>query len=154
VFTTWEDPIRQASSFFRRRVWERFGGLDESFQFCADFEYFVRISEDVDFLYVPILFSRARIHSESKSVAQQQVQSRELIRIFDKFRGTPVFMNSGISEEQAQKGLYRMVGEHYKNAGYKWEALRAHIKHTRFAYSGFERFYRIARYAGRLLFRS
>jgi hypothetical protein len=52
IFSTWQDPVRQPSAFFRRRLWEQFGGLDESFQFCADFEYFVRVSGGSHFLYI------------------------------------------------------------------------------------------------------
>ena len=154
VFSTWQDPVRQPSSFFKRKIFESFGGLDDSFQTCADFEYFVRISDRVHFLYVPEIFSCMRIHSRAKSVAQEHVQAREMIRMFEKLRHTPLFLHSGVSEADAEKGLYRVAGEHFISAGKKWEALKTHLKYTAYAYSGLERWYRIARYVGRLLLKN
>ncbi|MCI0413428.1 glycosyltransferase [bacterium] len=155
IFQTWNDPVRQPSAFIRKSVWDRFGGLDESFQFCADFEYWIRIAGGgARFLYVPDLLSRARTHSAAKSVGQQDVQAKELIRIFEKFRNTPVFTNSSASEKESWKALYRVVSEHYINAGHNWDALRAYNKYSTQAFSGFERAYRTLRFIGRLMFRS
>jgi glycosyltransferase involved in cell wall biosynthesis len=155
VFKTWFDPIRQPSAFIRKSVRDQFGGMDESFQFCADFEYWIRIAAGgAHFLYIPDLLSRTREHADAKSTRQQDVQARELIRIFEKFRNSLVFLNSGVPEKEALQGLYRVVREHYINAGRKWDALQANNKYCEHAYSGFERAYRTLRFIGRLLFRS
>jgi glycosyltransferase involved in cell wall biosynthesis len=150
IFSTWQDPIRQPSAFFKRNIFQRFGGLDESFQFCADFEYFVRISSGTKFLYTPAVFSSMRAHSAAKSTAQQDVQARELIRMYEKFRTTAIFLNSGVSEVQSQKELYRVTSEHFLAAGKKWNAFQSHLKYSRLAYSGVYRAYRIVRYMARL----
>jgi glycosyltransferase involved in cell wall biosynthesis len=152
VFKTWFDPIRQPSAFIRKAVMDEFGGVDENYQFCADFEYWIRIAGGgARFLYIPEVLSKSREHASAKSIRQQDVQAEELIRIFEKFRNTPVFLNSGVSEREALQGLYRVVAEHYINAGRKWDALQSHIEYCAHAYSGFERPYRILRFMGRLL---
>ena len=152
VFKTWQDPIRQPSAFLKRALFQKFGGLDESFQFCADFEYFVRISIDAKFLYVPVVFSSMRAHPNAKSMAQQDVQARELIRMYEKFRTTPVFLQSGVSEADSQKELFRIASERFLAAGKKWDAWKAHLKYTGLVSSGVQRAYRTLRYIGRLLF--
>jgi len=152
VFETWKDPIRQPSAFIRKSVRDKFGGMDESFQFCADFEYWIRVAAGgVRFLHIADLLSRAREHAAAKSIRQQDVQAEELIRIFEKFRNTPVFLNSGVPEKESLQGLYRVTSEHFINAGHKRKALQSYIQYSAHAYSGFERPYRILRFIARLL---
>ncbi len=152
VFKTWFDPIRQPSAFIRKSVKDEFGGMDESYQFCADFEYWIRIAGGGSrFLYVPDVLSKSREHAAAKSMSQQDVQAEELIRIFEKFRNTPVFLNSGVSEKEALQGLYRVTREQFISSGHKWDALQSHLKYSAHAYSFFERPYRILRFIARLL---
>jgi glycosyltransferase involved in cell wall biosynthesis len=152
VFKTWFDPIRQPSAFIRKSVKDEFGGMDESFQFCVDFEYWIRIAGGgARFLYAPDVLSKSREHADAKSTRHQDVQAEELIRIFEKFRNTPVFLNSGVPEKEALKGLYRVVRELYINSGHKWDALQANNKYCEYAYSGLERVYRTLRFIARLL---
>lgn len=152
VFKTWFDPIRQPSAFIRKSVMDKFGGLDESFQFCADFEYWIRIAGGgARFLYIPIVLSKAREHAAAKSIRQQDVQARELIRIFEKFRNAPVFLDSGVSEKEALQGLYRLTREQFIRSGNKWDALQSQLKYCAHAYPALERPYRILRFAARLL---
>jgi glycosyltransferase involved in cell wall biosynthesis len=152
VFKTWFDPIRQPSAFIRKSVMDEFGGLDESYQFCADFEYWIRIAGGgARFRYVPDVLSKSREHAAAKSTRQQDVQAEELIRIFEKFRNTRVFLNSGVSERESLQGLYRVTREQFIRSGHKWDALQSHMKYAARAYSGFERPYRILRFIARLL---
>lgn len=153
-FRTWQNFIWQPSAFIHRRVREKYGDLDDTFQFAADLEYWLRIAADAVFVHLPVLLSKAREHAAAKSSAQQQVLADELLRLFEKFRKSPIFENSGVPESDALRGLYRRVSEIYLRAGDKSEALRAHVKYTGYTYSGAERVYRILRFIVRLLFRS
>ena len=154
IFTTWKDPIYQPSAFLRKELIDRNGYLDESFQFCFDFEYWIRIAETTRFLRLPLNLSFARSHVSCKSVAQQDVQARELMRIYRIVRDKPSFTNSGVSKIEAEKALYFRAAEHFLHAGHKREAFSAHISFCRRAFPPHESIYRILRYAGRIFFRN
>ncbi len=74
--------ICQPSTFFRRRVVERHGLLDPSFQYALDFEYWLRIGRNVRYRFVPEVLSRFRLHPSSKTVAEQARFWREEWRAF------------------------------------------------------------------------
>ncbi len=154
IFTTWENPVRQPSAFFKRNVWERYTGMDQNFPFCYDFEYWIRISPGVKFRYVPSLLSSSRLHSQSRSIARQDLQAQDMVAMFEQYRTTPIFLSSGVTENEARKGLCRVAGEHYLTAGKKWSAFKTHIEYTKYAFKGIERLYRILRYIARLLLKS
>lgn len=59
--------IAQPALFFRRRVYERFGPLDETLAFAMDYEYWLRCSRECSFAYVPELFAAYRIHPGAKT---------------------------------------------------------------------------------------
>jgi len=56
------------SSFFSKQVFEELGGLDESFHFCMDTEYWWRIaSAGYDYERMNVYFWGLRLHSEAKT---------------------------------------------------------------------------------------
>jgi glycosyltransferase involved in cell wall biosynthesis len=65
-----EDFISQPATFFRRRVYEKFGGLDESLHYCLDHEYWLRIGQETQWLYVAEPLAVMRQHSSSKTNSQ------------------------------------------------------------------------------------
>jgi len=58
--------LHQPSVFFRRRVVDRFGGLDEGLHYAMDYEYWLRIGRNVKALFAPEIFSRIRHRPGSK----------------------------------------------------------------------------------------
>ena len=44
---TYFDPIQQPSAFWSRKVFEKIGYLNESYQFVFDWDYFIRISRKI-----------------------------------------------------------------------------------------------------------
>jgi glycosyltransferase involved in cell wall biosynthesis len=59
--------IAQPAVFLRRRVYERFGPLDERLSFAMDYEYWLRCARDASFTYIPQLFAAYRIHPAAKT---------------------------------------------------------------------------------------
>ena len=153
VFTTWEDPIRQPSAFFRREIFERFGGVDESYNFCIDFEYWIRISFSSRFVHIPAYLSSARMHPTSKTSTLESTQASELTRLCNSIVNTPSFKSSGVSPEDAWKGLYFRVSQHYRNAGSWMQALKAYFLYCYYAFPPPEACYRFLRYTAGLLWR-
>lgn len=63
------DFLSQPSVFFRRRVVDQCGGLDESLHFALDYEYWLRICRcGMKFAYIPRVLSGTRLHAEAKTV--------------------------------------------------------------------------------------
>ncbi len=62
--------ISQPATFWRRRVFEKFGGLDESLRYCLDHEYWLRIARDTRWLYLPERLAVMRLHADSKTCSQ------------------------------------------------------------------------------------
>jgi len=63
-------PFPQPSSFFRRTALLEQGYLDESLNYGMDYDLFARIALNYPLQKVNDLFSKYRLHEESKSVAQ------------------------------------------------------------------------------------
>lgn len=65
-----ENFLSQPATFIRRRIYERFGGLDDSLRFCLDHEYWLRISGETTWHYIPEPLAVMRLHGDSKTSSQ------------------------------------------------------------------------------------
>ena len=151
IFRTWEDPIRQPSSFFRASVFKQYGGTDETYPFCADFEYWIRIAPTSKFLYIPLNLSLVRLHAETRTATMEDVQARELIRLAKQFIDTQQFHDSGVQPKEALSGAYLRAMMHFRNAGHKLEALKSYFHYCRLALPPVYGLYRFSRFCASLL---
>lgn len=78
-------PISQPSTFWRRSLYEKFGGLDESFHFALDYEYWVRfVVGGVELRFIDRPLSAYRLHDVSKTVSQAERFEAEEVRLREK----------------------------------------------------------------------
>lgn len=71
------NPLGQPAVWWRRRVYEKFGGFDESLHFCMDHEYWLRLGTKVRWHYVPEALAVSRLHADAKTSRQLPAMWRE-----------------------------------------------------------------------------
>ena len=80
----WADFIPQETMFWRRKIWERVGGINEDFQFAMDWDLITRfIAADAKFVRIPKFFGAFRIHTQQKtsvSINTKGIEEMEIIR--------------------------------------------------------------------------
>jgi glycosyltransferase involved in cell wall biosynthesis len=62
--------LGQPAVWWRRRVYDKFGGFDESLHFCLDHEYWLRLGSQVHWHYVPEALAVSRLHADAKTSRQ------------------------------------------------------------------------------------
>jgi hypothetical protein len=59
--------LPQPATFWRRRLFEKYGYLDESKLFCMDYEFFCRIGQHIKAKHIPRELACFRLHREQKT---------------------------------------------------------------------------------------
>jgi glycosyltransferase involved in cell wall biosynthesis len=75
------NPLGQPAVWWRRRVYEKFGGFDESLHFCMDHEYWLRLGPRVQWRYLPEPLAVSRLHAGAKTSRQLAAMWRETARM-------------------------------------------------------------------------
>ena len=75
------NPLGQPAVWWRRRVYEKFGGFYESLHFCLDHEYWLRLGPHVRWHYVPEALAVSRLHADAKTSRQLSAMWRETARM-------------------------------------------------------------------------
>ena len=151
IFQTWENPVPQPSAFLRKEVFQEFGSPDEAWPFTADFEYWIRISSKIKFLYLPEYFSSMRLHSETKTSRIGDVHAKELIQLCRHYTKTNQLQAAGVDPELALQGAYYRASMHFRRAGKKMKALQSYFAYCRSAFSPPAALYRFCRYTAGLV---
>lgn len=77
--------IVQPAVFFRRSVFTRYGKLDESLNFCMDYEYWIRLGKaNASIAYLPEVLAGTRSHSLTKTENQARAMKLEVINMLKK----------------------------------------------------------------------
>lgn len=71
------NPLGQPAVWWRRRVYTRFGGFDESLHYCMDHEYWLRLGDHVHWRYLPEPLAVCRLHADAKTSSQLPAMWRE-----------------------------------------------------------------------------
>lgn len=76
------------SYFFRRRVFDAVGYLDDSLHYSMDYEFWIRLSVKFQFHYLPVVLSQFRIHPASKTSSRyHDTFLPEVVKIMRRYRG-------------------------------------------------------------------
>lgn len=86
------DFVPQETLFWRRRVWEKVGGIDPSFQFAMDWDLLLRFqAAGACIVRVPRFLASFRIHAAQKTAAQiNTVGQIEIDRLRCRAQGRPI----------------------------------------------------------------
>lgn len=72
--------VFQPALYFRRRVFERLGGLDPKYQLTLDYEYWIRMLQaGIRFRYLDTPLAKATLHEDSKTVGSRGPQLVETL---------------------------------------------------------------------------
>ncbi|CAG1012937.1 MAG: glycosyltransferase [Anaerolinea sp.] len=92
--------VAQETTYWRREVYEQLGGLDESYHFAMDYEYWQRmLKAGFTFTQIPQFWGIMRRHEHSKTATLSEVFTGDLKRIFQQYLGRP------LEKTQAEKEL-------------------------------------------------
>jgi glycosyltransferase involved in cell wall biosynthesis len=67
----------QPAAFWRRFAWEAVGPLKTEYHYCMDLDLWMSMAARFDFVYVPELWARYRLHEASKTVSGRTPFDRE-----------------------------------------------------------------------------
>lgn len=83
--------ICQPALFFRRRIVDRYGLLDESLNYCMDYDYWLRLGRaGCRFDYLEERLAGSRLHDETKTLSARVKVHREINDMFkEKFGHVP-----------------------------------------------------------------
>ena len=77
--------IPQPAMFFRRRVLDTEGYLDESLRYLMDFDYWLRLGVRHTIAYLPERLAALRLHTGAKSLQSVGGFASEYLRVYQKF---------------------------------------------------------------------
>jgi glycosyltransferase involved in cell wall biosynthesis len=71
--------ICQPAAFVRRRAAERVGYLDESLQYCMDYDFWIRLAPVATFAHIPAYLATSRVHPATKTLGQRARAHAEIL---------------------------------------------------------------------------
>jgi len=100
------DFIPQETLFWRRRVWDKVAGLDETFRFAMDWDLVLRFQEaDAKIVHLPRFLGAFRVHLNQKTSTElDSGGAEEMARIRLRCLGTEITakeIHSGLAEYRA-----------------------------------------------------
>jgi glycosyltransferase involved in cell wall biosynthesis len=78
------DIVRQPSFFWRKRLVDERGGVDQSLHLVMDFDFFLRAAKEWPFHYLPRTLSYYRCYDENKSLSMGRRQAVEILKVYRK----------------------------------------------------------------------
>lgn len=79
--------ILQPAAFWRRRLWQETGGLDETYHWAMDWEWLIRATALTEPHFVPLEFARWRIQPAMKTASGGEPRRAEIAAISRRYSG-------------------------------------------------------------------
>ena len=100
-----ESVVNQPGSFWRRPLMDQVGLLDESLQYCLDYEYWIRMAlAGAEFLRLSETVAYFRLSADSKTVSQATAMAEEQLTVLEQVLQTPNLSNQlGLSDSQIKQ---------------------------------------------------
>jgi glycosyltransferase involved in cell wall biosynthesis len=84
----WADYIPQETSFWRRRVWETVGPIDETFNFALDWDFLLRAQRaGFRFRRLARFLGCFRVHDDQKQISMRSIGQEEMRKIRSEYLG-------------------------------------------------------------------
>jgi len=126
------DNILQPTVFFRKAVYERIGGIDESLHLAMDLDYWIRIGLLFRVAYISRPLATAKIYKDAKSVALMHKYVSDYEHILEKVFADPYLPPELTAEKKAvnnyvyvKGGLdYIHLNMGHEGLNYLWKAFQ------------------------------
>jgi GT2 family glycosyltransferase len=112
--------IGQPAVFFRRAAYVGTGGLDTTFHFLLDHQFWIRIAAQGRILHVPQIWAAARYHAQAKNRLSASEFGREAFRILEWAKSQP-----GLAETVSRVERRATASAHRVDARYLLDAAQA-----------------------------
>lgn len=83
--------LAQPSTFWTRRVYDRVGGIDPSYYFQMDLEFFIRVATIAKMKHIRMPLSKMRLHPDGKMVKAEQIRLKELAQLQERYMTADAF---------------------------------------------------------------
>jgi glycosyltransferase involved in cell wall biosynthesis len=116
----WADYIPQETLFWRRRVWDAVGPLDETFSYAFDWDFILRAqAAGFKFLRLPRFLACFRVHDAQKTAVQYDTGRREMQRLRKQYLGHQP------SQPEILRAIYPYLARQFAmHVMYKWGVIR------------------------------
>jgi len=76
----------QPAVFWRREVMERFGLFDATLHYALDYDYWLRVGQEVEFHYLEgVYLAGSRLHEDTKTLKQRVAAHREILQVASRY---------------------------------------------------------------------
>jgi len=118
----WIDYVPQETLFWRKRAWDRVGGIDPSFQFALDWDLLARFQQaGCRLVRLPYFLGAFRVHAEQKtSQAIHTVGAEEMRRIRTRFHGERQDDAATIHRHARQARFWGAITARLHEVGIRW----------------------------------
>ena len=106
--------LGQPAVFWRRRIYEQFGGFDESLRYCMDHDYWLRINGKARWHYLPEGLATCRLHGGSKTGSEIVAMWDEAARMGDRYGVGRVLRRQAWWMRHGGQWYYRAKREFFK----------------------------------------
>ncbi len=120
--------INQPAVFFRRRLIEEVGNLDQSYRYLLDHHLWLRIASISQIRHMPEFLAAGRYHSQAKNIAEAGSFGEEAFRIVEWMAENDDFKTTFPDhEKEIRAGAHQLNGYYLSESGQWQSAMRSYV---------------------------